>query len=231
MSSRGVDQGKSFGKVKSGSLNIKGVNLKKHNKKKKKDKKQKKDKKEKKRKRQAEMEEGGRPAEEDDEDIPELQVGKGRVISSGTTLSGLEGTNFLETLHVGDAIIVRHPSTFREETRIVKMVLGNSSLAISSPFSTDLISSCEFHFICAPREEPKPEQIAAEKRQRVVDEENQAFGTYAGGGKKGEMITYRVHTKSVWGGYRIVTKKADEDMTREDLLDFRQGQKADRMCM
>ena len=40
----------------------------------------------------------------------------------------------------------------------------------------------------------------------MVDEENQAFGTYAGGGKKGEMITYRVHTKSVWGGYRIVTK-------------------------
>ena len=97
--------------------------------------------------------------------------------------------------------------------------------------SPDLISSTEWHYISAPREAPDQSQVEATKRQRKVDEEKAAFGTYAGGGKKGETITYRVHTKSVWGGYRIVTKTADEDMSREDLLDFRQGQKADRMCM
>jgi hypothetical protein len=87
------------------------------------------------------------------------------------------------------------------------------------------------HFIRAPREAPKPEQIEAEKRQRAVDEENQAFGTYAGGGKVGETITYRVRkNNSNWGGYKLVTKTADEDMSREDLLNFRQKQKSDRMC-
>ena len=50
---------------------------------KKKEKKGKKEKKEKKRKR----EEEGAPVEEDDEDIPSLEVGKGRIISSGRQLS------------------------------------------------------------------------------------------------------------------------------------------------
>jgi hypothetical protein len=53
-------------------------------------------------------------------------------------------TNFSEELSVGDAIIVFHPSTLQEETKIVRMVLSTSSIGISSAFSSDLISTTGF---------------------------------------------------------------------------------------
>ena len=64
-------------------------------KKKKKSKKEKKEKKEKKRKREEQSGEG-RAAESDDDDIPSLQVGKGRLISSGK--KDFQLTNLLRSL-------------------------------------------------------------------------------------------------------------------------------------
>lgn len=76
--------------------------------------------------------------------------GSGRVLSSGTTLMGQPGTRFLLELHAGDAILVQHPTSLVEETRIVRMVLSDISAAISSAFSSDLVSSTPFHYIKAP---------------------------------------------------------------------------------
>lgn len=54
----------------------------------------------------------------------------------------------------------------REETRIVKMVLSNISIAISSPFSSDLISTTKFRFIKAPRVELSAEAKREEAKRR-----------------------------------------------------------------
>lgn len=90
--------------------------------------------------------------------------GSGRLLSSGTTLMGQVGTKFLQELRVGDAVIVQHPKTLVEETRIVRMVLSDVSAAVSSAFSSDLVSSTPFHYIKAPPEE----QDRAEEQVRGV---------------------------------------------------------------
>lgn len=89
--------------------------------------------------------------------------GSGRILSSGTTLMGQVGTKFLLELSVGDAIIIQHPTSLIEETRIVRMVLSDISAAISSPFSSDLVSSTSFHYIKAPPEEDNAEQEEVQK--------------------------------------------------------------------
>jgi hypothetical protein len=162
------------------------------------------------------------------DDVPSLLNGSGRFISSGTTVMGQEQeTKFMDELDVGDAVIIRHPSTMAEETRIVKMVLGNSSISIrsafpdrsmllpcvgnllcrcccSSAFSSDLISGTKFQYIKAPKDAPTEAQVESDRRAVVQKRENLAFGTYAGGGSKGEDITYRVKKPGAAGGYTIV---------------------------
>ena len=76
--------------------------------------------------------------------------GTGRMTSSGTTILGHD-TLFMSELTHGDAIIVTHPSTYVDETKIVRMVLSNISISISSAFSTDLITTSPFRFIKAPK--------------------------------------------------------------------------------
>ena len=77
----------------------------------------------------------------------------------------------MDELSVGDALIITHPITLLEETKIVRMVLSNISIVtfvlsllygcifnngvyigISSAFSTDLITTTAFKYIKAPKE-------------------------------------------------------------------------------
>jgi hypothetical protein len=37
-----------------------------------------------------------------------------------------------------------HPTTLQEETKIVRMVVSDSSMGVSSAFSSDLITTTEF---------------------------------------------------------------------------------------
>ncbi|CAM9607349.1 unnamed protein product [Choristocarpus tenellus] len=151
--------------------------------------------------------------------------GTGRMTSSGTTVHGHEA-KFMDELNVGDAVIITHPTTLREETRIVKMVLSNVSISISSPFSTDLISTTPFRFIKAPRQEESAESKAEAAKKRKLQEENTAFGTYAGAA--GTKLVYRQRT--AMGNYKIVEVDIEEGKTREELLDMRATKKADRHC-
>ncbi|KAI9906663.1 hypothetical protein PsorP6_003063 [Peronosclerospora sorghi] len=158
--------------------------------------------------------------------------GSGRLLSSGTTLMGQMGAKFLQELKVGDALVVQHPTSLVEETRIVRMVLSDVSASISSAFSSDLVSSTPFYFIRAPpADERKDEKEQKQrKKKRKVDEET-AFGTYAGGTEKGGQVTYRVKKSGVYGGYTIVKEDANVERSREDLLDLRAKKKGDRHCM
>ncbi|KAE9274371.1 hypothetical protein PF008_g29612 [Phytophthora fragariae] len=217
----------SYSKTVGGKLQLKGglslKPVKKH-------KKNKKEKEKKKKKRERE--------EEEEEETPlkpfELVKtrGSGRLLSSGTTLMGQVGSKFLQELSVGDAIVIQHPTSLLEETRIVGMVLSDVSASVSSAFSSDLVSSTPFYFIKAPPEEEKHQEEEKEKKKKKKKmDEQTAFGTYAGGTEKGGQITYRVKKSGAYGGYAIVKEDANVERSREDLLDIRAKKKGDRHCM
>ena len=158
--------------------------------------------------------------------------GSGRMTSSGNTIQGHD-TKFEEELCPGDAIIVFHPQSLRDETKIVRMVLSNLSIGISSAFSCDLVSTTPFKYIKAPKEELSTaalKEIQEKKVRKRDDMERDAFGTYASGG--GEKFVYRVRNKSAYGGYKIVTEnvKKGEEASRESFLIKRSKHKADRHC-
>eukprot|EP01041_Mallomonas_annulata_P008215 gene8215-16890_t len=143
---------------------------------------------------------------------------------TGTTVHG-HGTNFMEELQPGDAILISHPTTMRDETKIVKMVLSGISIGISSAFSTDLITTTTFKYIKAPKDQTD-EQLDKEKQKgsKKRDVEEEAYGTYASNG--GQRLTYREKKPGAYGGYKIVHQETEKTMTREELLDQRSKKKA-----
>ena len=175
---------------------------------------------------------GDKEKDQGDSDEIVIVPGAGRMTSSGNTVQGHD-TKFEEELSPGDAIIVFHPQTLRDETKIVRMVLSNLSIGISSAFSCDLVSTTPFRYIKAPKEELSAEaleEINNKKIRKRDDMERDAFGTYASAG--GEKFVYRVRNKSAYGGYKIVTEKVQkgEDASRESFLIKRSKHKADRHC-
>lgn len=161
--------------------------------------------------------------------------GTGRLITSGTVVQG-QGTKFMSELRAGDAIIVMHPSSLKHESRMVKMVLSDVAMGLSSPFSSDLISGASFHYINRPRTTTSEdaEEARSAKRSKIADEEKLAFGTYAGTTADGsQVMTYRVKKAGAHGGYKVVTERVGGSggMSREALLDARSKKKADRFCM
>lgn len=155
-----------------------------------------------------------------------MQNGIGRISSSGMTIQG-QYTEFMNQLSPGDAIIITHPTSLQEETKIVRMVLSNTSMGISSNFSTDLISTCTFKYIKAPKDEVTEEEVTTREVSKKHKAEEDAFGTYAS--KGGTQLTYRVKTGSAFGGYKIITETTT-DKSREDLLQMRSKKKSDRFC-
>ena len=81
------------------------------------------------------------------------------------------------------------------------MVLSDVSISISSPFSTDLITSTTFEFITAPKSNIVPIPASTVK---TISDTDLAFGTYAGGTEKGTTVTYRVRKKTAYGGYTLI---------------------------
>eukprot|EP00938_MAST-03A_sp_MAST-3A-sp1_P005360 g5360.t1 len=191
----------------------------------KKKKKKKKSKKKKKKRKKASS-----SSEEEEEYVPTKVLGKGRIITSNTSVTGQGDTQFSSELQVGDCIVVQHPTSLRTETRVVKMVLSQISIAISSPFSTDLITPTRFHYIKAPPKKIDKSEIQDKKRRRKISEQKGAFGTYADTTDEGSTFTYRVRKKGLGMSYHIVTERATGAQSRESLLDKRSKKKHDRYC-
>lgn len=162
--------------------------------------------------------------EPQEEEIVIVQ-GTGRLTSSSTTISG-HFTNFMNELSVGDAIIITHPNTLQEETKIVRMVLSNISISISSAFSTDLITTTPFRYIKAPKDEEQEKNEEEKLALKKTKLEQEAFGTYSS--NNGEVFVYREKKTGSFGGYKIVSEKLTESVTREKLLDMRTKKKSDR---
>ena len=167
----------------------------------------------------------------EDEDDFVVAAGSGRISSSGTAVRGHDGTRFMAELRAGDAVVITHPTTLTEETRIVKMVLSDVSIAISSGFSSDLVSTTAFRYVAAPRVEQSEADKERDAAKRRVLREDGAVGDYAGGG--GTTLVYRTRKKGAVGGsngWKIVTEKLAEPKTRTELLEMRSKYKSDRHC-
>jgi len=173
--------------------------------------------------------------EEEEEEAIQVVVGSGRITSSGTTIHGHDGTKFTTELAVNDAIVVSHPTSFVDETKIVRMVLSNVSISVSSAFSSDLISTTAFRFVKAPKKfrlatADEPNETGDERMKKLkLDAEEQAFGTYASAG--GNRLVYREKLPGAAGTYRIVEKQMKGPVSREQLLSLRSKKKSDRHCV
>ena len=137
------------------------------------------------------------------------------------------------------------------------MVLSDLSLAISSAFSSDLISTTPFQFVKAPKQRQDPEEMKVgrsiclfpsllyvfqlSKQQEQQDEINQAFGEYAGN-TQGQELVMRVKKNSAYGGYKVVKLNVGGGgssssnggggrvMSRSELLDLRCKGRSDKHC-
>ena len=163
------------------------------------------------------------------DDHIELRNGTGRITSSGTTIHG-SFTVFQDELSVGDALIVTHPTTHLQETKIVRMVLSNVSLGISSAFSSDLISTTSFKYIKAPKDEEEEAKRAKQQQQKQEELEDSAFGTYAS--KGGKEIVFQEKKSGSFGSYvtKVIKESANGSKSREELLDYRSKRKSDKYC-
>ena len=157
--------------------------------------------------------------------------GTGRILTSGSTVYG-KNTLFFKEIKIGDALFVKHPTSLKDEIRVVKMILSDISISLSSSFSSDLISNQMFCILKQPELRAEDQEAALEALQqakvaKTADVHAAAYGTYGGTNK----VTMRVKSGSAFGGYKIVTINADKKMSRSDMLNMRAGKKGDRMCM
>lgn len=125
-------------------------------------------------------------------------------------------------------VIITHPTTLAEEMKIVRIVVSNTSMSISSAFSSDLISTTPFRYIRAPKEAKPATAAGGDEAARARSREDSANGTYASNG--GEKFVYRVKKEGSFGGYKIVTETTTSKTDREALLDMRSKKKSDRFC-
>lgn len=205
-----------YGSVMGGKLSFKG------------------DKSKKKKKREREEDHGAGSGGEDDEDLLALQAqgaastdpvaGEGKLTTSGVVVMGLD-TNFSKELSVGDSILVTVSDRFRniqsDESRVVNMVLGRTSLNLEAPFSCDVTRPTSFMVMKkAPDIESLRRARAEEKkRQKQMEEES-------------STLTYKVLKagSGTWKTWQTVTEKVAAGTTREEMLQRRAKEKADRFC-
>ena len=172
-------------------------------------KKDKKEKKEKKKKKDKRLRGGNARGEQDDAFVLDRHVGLGRIVTSGTTVTG-HGTSFNTQFSAGDAIGVLHPVSGKEELKLVQFVLGKTSVSISSPFSTDISDGIEFFYLQQRKTRVDVEREKSKSKRQKLQAEEAATGV-------GTAQLQQTHS-------------VEAGMSREELLDLRSGKKSDRRC-
>ncbi|KEP65506.1 UNVERIFIED_CONTAM: hypothetical protein HHA_246570 [Hammondia hammondi] len=198
------------------------------------------EKKKERKKKHRKRERDGESREEEEvelEDVEEVE-GEGRIVSSGSTIQGFE-TKFMDQCEAGDVLMIKHPLTHQVERRIISKIMTNRSMTVSDGFSTDLVSTTTF----AIRKEgailrKKAEKAASRDRKRqkgdadgdfdkvVQDEVSRQLQKNLK--KAAKIVTVREKT-GMWG-YKVVSRKADHELTAEERLDERCKQGRDKFC-
>lgn len=184
------------------------------------------EKKKKKKKREREL--MGRTDIDDELEIPEWSdaplPGTGELITSGVVVMG-KCTAFDEELEVGDSLLVsvvdKYRNTTTDESRVVNMVLGKSSLNLAQPFTCDVSTPSRFMFVKKPPDVEALRAAHAQAKERAKHAEEQT-----------KEITYKVYKNGTgpWASWKTVTEKVSSSVSRENMLDKRSKMKADRFC-
>ena len=170
-----------------------------------------------------------REEEEDDDDLklPEVSnepiPGDGKLTTSGVVVMGHDGSNFAAQIAIGDTLLMTISDRFRniqeEETRVVNMVLGKSSLNLQAPFSCDVTTPTSFMILKrAPDLEALKAARAAERRRlKKLEEES-------------STVTYKVQKagSGPWKTWVQKTESVAAGTSREDMLLRRASEKHDR---
>ena len=155
-------------------------------------------------------------------EAPQINSGSGKITASGTVVTGF-GTKFEKEIAVGDAVIVVLDG--KQEMRVVRMRLSDTSCGISSAFSVSLMTPTPYQIIRKPtnsKEEAKKKREQSQKEREEL--ELSAFGTFRGT----DELVYRERTEH--GNYRIQKVGLDSEKSRTDLLTMRAKKTSDKYC-
>ncbi|GAX27419.1 hypothetical protein FisN_23Hu117 [Fistulifera solaris] len=150
---------------------------------------------------------------------PTIEDGIGQITSSGTVIMG-HGTSFMNTLSVGDAILVQIDENSPPEMRVITMCLSNTSINLSSSFSRSLTTPTSFQYIRKPKVSG---QSRAAKTKLEQDDHERASGFQGS-----NVLVYRESTET--GSYRIKKETVAGDVSRTHLLEMRAKKKSDKYC-
>lgn len=154
--------------------------------------------------------------------MPSIRQGTGMITTSGTVVTGHD-TQFEKQLQVGDALLVNINGT-AQEMRVITMRLSNTSVNLSSGFSSSVKVPTSFSYIPKPRDKHKERQDAAKRQKMVQDDLKQsAFGTYSS-----QELIYREKTET--GSYRIKRDSGTTAQSRSELLHMRSKKTSDKYC-
>ena len=153
------------------------------------------------------------PSDDDEPlDVPEHSLdpvaGTGKLTSSGVVVTGVD-TDFTAELSVGDTLLVTVVDRFRntqsDESRVVNMVLGRTSLNVQGPFTCDLTSPTAFMFV---RKAPDVEALRAARDARKRQERRLA--------EESSSVTYKVVVpgSGTWKKWKTVTETGGERTAR-----------------
>ena len=131
--------------------------------------------------------------------------GSGNIIVSGTTVTGAN-TKFSTEIKVGDIIGIISPNTKKEEVKIVRFILSDTNLSISSEFSDNITEYLKY--FCISQLKPKKT-----KKEEAFERERKRLKTI-------ESAT----------GNRFYRSKGNKQLSREELLDLRLKKSGDRRC-
>jgi hypothetical protein len=148
---------------------------------------------------------------------PSIEDGIGQITSSGTVIMG-HGTSFMNTLSVGDAILVQIDENQSPEMRVITMCLSNTSINLSSSFSRSLTTPTSFQYI----RKPNGQSRAAKTKLEQDDHER------ASGFQGSNVLVYRESTET--GSYRIKKETVAGDVSRTHMLEMRAKKKSDKYC-
>ena len=139
---------------------------------------------------------------EDDVEL-EKKIGSGKIIVSGTTVTGIN-TKFKHEIKVGDIIGITNQLSKDDEVKIVRFILSDTNLSISSEFSNNFVECIPYFYI-------NQRKIKQTKEEEAMERESKRLKTI----------------ESATGKHISASLK---NLSREELLDLRVHKSGDRRC-
>ena len=129
--------------------------------------KKKKKKKKKKRKRKLSNEDVETEKKKGEETVELKKItGSGTIIVSGTTVTGTD-TKFKKEIRVGDIFGIVNPVSTKEEVKIVRFILSDTHLSISSVFSNDIFENVPYFYISQRKTKSEDEEAKDRDLKRM----------------------------------------------------------------